>query len=129
MRRALSILFVLLFGLGPLSAVLEASDAAGLPACCRRHGAHHCAASMNMGAIASPAQPNSAPVVSAPFTCPYYPGAIAAVLTHAPAFTTASVELPALTAHTHKPAGHRAVTFASPVRTHAGRGPPSTHLS
>ena len=43
MRRAFSILLVLLFGAGPLSFAFSASDDISLPACCRRHGAHHCA--------------------------------------------------------------------------------------
>ena len=42
MRRALSILLVLFFGLGPLTATLQGSDDSRLPACCRRNGAHHC---------------------------------------------------------------------------------------
>jgi len=43
MRRTLSIFLVLFFGLGPVAAALHAEEDAGLPACCRRHGAHHCA--------------------------------------------------------------------------------------
>src|SRR5262249_49252306 len=44
MRRAFSILFVLLFGLAPLGPILDGDDPS-LPACCRRHGEHHCAMS------------------------------------------------------------------------------------
>ncbi len=43
MRRGFSILLILFFGLGPLSAFVDGSEDASLPACCRRHGAHHCA--------------------------------------------------------------------------------------
>jgi hypothetical protein len=43
MRRVFSIFLILFFGLGPLSALVEGSDDASLPACCRRLGAHHCA--------------------------------------------------------------------------------------
>lgn len=43
MRRALSILLMVLFGAGPLSFALNLSDDITLPACCRRLGAHHCA--------------------------------------------------------------------------------------
>src|SRR3569833_4497779 len=43
MRRSLSILLMLLFGAGPLSFAFNLSDDLSLPACCRRHGAHHCA--------------------------------------------------------------------------------------
>src|ERR1019366_302798 len=42
MRHVLSILFVLLFGMGPLATTVVHDDAS-LPACCRRLGAHHCA--------------------------------------------------------------------------------------
>src|SRR3569833_2913797 len=43
MRRALSILLVLLFGAGPLTSAFSVSDDILLPPCCRRNGAHHCA--------------------------------------------------------------------------------------
>jgi len=43
MRRALSILLMVLFGAGPLSFAFSLSDDISLPACCRRLGAHHCA--------------------------------------------------------------------------------------
>ena len=43
MRRGFSIFLVLFFGLGPLSALVDGSEDASLPPCCRRHGAHHCA--------------------------------------------------------------------------------------
>ena len=43
MRRALSILLMLLVGAGPLSYAFSLSDELSLPACCRRNGAHHCA--------------------------------------------------------------------------------------
>ena len=43
MRRGFSIFLILFFGLGPLSALIDGSEDASLPPCCRRHGAHHCA--------------------------------------------------------------------------------------
>jgi hypothetical protein len=46
MRRWLAIAMMLCFG-APLTAPLFAADAANnLPACCRRDGRHHCAASL-----------------------------------------------------------------------------------
>jgi len=44
MRRALSIVLLAVFFLPPLASCFasEAIDDAGVPACCRRHGLHHC---------------------------------------------------------------------------------------
>src|ERR1700759_1399084 len=71
MRRVFSILFILLFGLGPLAATIDGDDAS-LPACCRRHGAHHCAlsstASSRTNQLAS-----RAPALTAPSHCPLFP--------------------------------------------------------
>jgi hypothetical protein len=67
MRRAVSILMVILFWLAPVSLLLPGSDEAHLPMCCRRHGAHHCAMSAD-GARAT----ESAPIVAAPDHCPRY---------------------------------------------------------
>jgi hypothetical protein len=64
-RRLISIAMVLLFWLGPLSALLPGSDESQLPACCRRHGAHHCA-------MASGGVSGAGDVVSAPSRCPQY---------------------------------------------------------
>ena len=50
MRRAISIFLILFFWLGPLETLLPGGEDARLPACCRRHGAHHCA--MTLGAMA-----------------------------------------------------------------------------
>ena len=41
MRRALSSLLILFFGLGPLAVTLSDGDESRLPFCCRRHGDHH----------------------------------------------------------------------------------------
>ena len=68
MRRGLSILLVLLFAAGPLSFVLSASGDASLPACCRRHGAHHCA----MDAQVAAGAPGDA-ILKAPSRCPQFP--------------------------------------------------------
>ncbi|MGA7342103.1 MAG: hypothetical protein WBE72_01135 [Terracidiphilus sp.] len=122
MRRGFSIFLILLFGLGPLSATLEASDDAGLPPCCRRHGAHHCAMAMQMAA--AEAQSDSRPAFSAPLTCPYYPGATAAILAPVPALIAVAARLPALMAQAYRSAIARTAAHSNPSRTHAGRGPP-----
>lgn len=70
MRRSLSILLMLVFGLGPLTLAIQQNDDSSLPACCRRHGAHHCA----MSGDAGPQQLNSQlPVFKAPSRCPLFP--------------------------------------------------------
>src|SRR5664279_6171246 len=70
MRRSLSILLLVLFWLAPLAALLPGSDEARLPACCRRHGVHHCTMSADSsGAAAAPGHH-----LSAPSQCPRLPG-------------------------------------------------------
>jgi hypothetical protein len=123
MRRGFSILLILLFGLGPLSATVEADDDAHLPACCRRHGAHHCA--MSMETAAATVQPRSTPVVSAPLTCPYYPGCVAAITGPIQALAVAAVHIPALAVRSYRSAVAEMAAVSNPSRTHAGRGPPS----
>lgn len=125
MRRGFSILLIFLFGLGPLSATLEGNDEAGLPACCRRHGAHHCAVSMQMADSGVQAQSQSAPVLSAPLTCPAYPGSAAVITGPGSALVAAAANLPILAARTYKSTTIAAVVLSNPSRTHAGRGPPS----
>lgn len=67
MRRPLSILIVAIFAFGPLSALLPGAEEAQLPACCRRHGAHHCAMAATMSA-----PPPGTQQVTAPNRCPFY---------------------------------------------------------
>jgi hypothetical protein len=46
MRRIVAVALLAIFGLLPLiAAALPADTESTLPACCRRHGAHHCAMS------------------------------------------------------------------------------------
>lgn len=123
MRRLLSILLVIFFGFGPLTATLQGGDDSSLPACCRRNGAHHCA--MADEALARIASESGAPAFSAPSHCPLYP--------HAPAVTIAPVH--ALAARISTPASllkrpstppalHLSMAVSDPG-THSGRGPPA----
>lgn len=64
MRRFVSILFLLLCTLGPLSAVLPGSEDSQLPACCRRHGAHHCSMAAE--------QASDGHALAAPTHCPQF---------------------------------------------------------
>jgi hypothetical protein len=123
MRRGFSILLVLVFSLGPLAFTLDAGGDAGLPPCCRRHGAHHCA--MRMAGDTSAAQSNSAPAVSAPLTCPHYPGATALLTGPDRALAATASRLHALTALAAAPALRLLAAASHPGAAYAGRGPPS----
>jgi hypothetical protein len=46
MRRAIAVLLMLVFSSMLIAPVLAADPEASLPACCRRHGKHHCAMRM-----------------------------------------------------------------------------------
>ncbi|HWE87365.1 MAG TPA: hypothetical protein VG267_20635 [Terracidiphilus sp.] len=115
MRRPLSILIVALFLFAPLSALLPGAADAQLPACCRRHGAHHCA-------MASTAAPPSSHQLTAPSHCPLYrTGHLAPTtvfhLALAPAATGfMATRVPP--AHSSSPAFRRSRNLSS-------RGPPS----
>ena len=123
MRRGFSILLILFFALGPLSATLGASEDASLPACCRRHGAHHCA--MSRETSASTVESGSTPVVHAPFTCPYYPASVATVSGSILALVAAAVRVPVPAARSYRSVAVTMVALSNPSRTHSGRGPPS----
>ena len=130
MRRGFSILLILFFGLGPLSATAGASDDnSTLPACCRRGGAHHCALAMQRAAADASLPPGSTPVVSAPLTCPYYPGAAVAITGPVPALAASPARLPILTVGFYSAATVATPGLSSPNRTHSGRGPPANLLS
>jgi hypothetical protein len=129
MRRVLAILLIAFFGLGPLSAGLSADDDSGLPPCCRRHGAHHCAMAMQMAAMMAKALSGSTPILTAPLTCPAYPGYTAATTAPPPAIAASSVTLPVLLAQPHSPAAGRAAARISQLRTRTNRGPPRTFPS
>ena len=128
MRRGFSIFLVLFFGLGPLSALVDGSEDAGLPPCCRRHGAHHCAMYAHPG-HAGGLGIDPRPAVSDPLTCPHYPGPTITMLMPAHAVTAASARLrPDSWVAVAAPRYGRGA-FRSPDFTHAGRGPPATNPS
>jgi hypothetical protein len=120
MRRGFSLLLLAIFLLGPLAAAMGDDDAS-LPPCCRRNGAHHCSMARLKAAILASGQP----IVTAPSTCPNYPGenALTTPPLHglAPA-ATAEISLPAAS---HTPAAARAAARASNARTRSSRAPPA----
>jgi hypothetical protein len=128
MKRILSTLLILMFGLWPLAEALPARSELRLPACCRRHGAHHCAMSAAMASMADQATPSSTPVLTAPSHCPYYPGSMTASTTPAYAMFASATALPVLFAQDHFPAASDAAARQSQIHTHAGRGPPTSLL-
>jgi len=128
MKRILSTFLILTFGLGPLAEAIPANAESRLPACCRRHGPHHCALSTEMAAKAAQAPPGSAPVLSAPSHCPNFPGLMAASTTPVYAMVASAAGLPVLLAQAHSPAASRTAARLSQIRTRAGRAPPSSLL-
>ena len=125
MRRGLSLFLILFFGLGPLAAGLAGSDESRLPACCRRHGAHHCA--MPAG-LRSRMAASSEPLLAAPSTCPSFPAFASTCPAPAHALPASASSMPVLLARQHSPAASRAAARLSQIRTRAGRGPPSIAL-
>ncbi len=124
MRRGFSIFLVLLFLLSPLAPALGAGQDLSLPACCRRHGAHHCAMAMGTPQRMEQAQNGSGPAFSAPLTCPYYPGPAALMNGPAPALASTAAGLPAAFAETFARVTWPSTIRSHPAITHAGRGPP-----
>lgn len=128
MRRILSIILVLFFGLGPLSAMAPGSDEMNLPPCCRRHGAHHCAMAAHMAAqmAAMTAQiaADGRQSIGAPLTCPLYPGPTIAVLMPAHALLALPAALPAPRTSAGAFVPLLITAFSAPSNAYAGRGPP-----
>lgn len=123
MRRGLSILLALLFGVGPLGAALPGGNEASLPACCRRQGTHHCAMA---GRMASAETGKTA--ISAPSTCPRYPGLAIALLM--PAHALAAIRYEFAIRNTVAPAAlpPRLPSLSDVSDPCAGRGPPQLRL-
>jgi len=129
MRRSFSIFLVLFFGFGPLSAFVDGSQDAGLPACCRRHGAHHCAMYAEIMAMRAGRGIDSTPSFSVPLTCPLYHGPALSMLIPAHALTAAAAKLADQFTQPSAPAFEPIAAFSTPSHAHAGRGPPASDLS
>jgi hypothetical protein len=123
MRRAASLILVLFFGFGPLTGLLQSSDDARLPACCRRQGAHHCAMAMQMAAMEAPGK---TPILTAPVTCPMFPGFMAGPSAPAHALAASAAGLPALQTQSLSPAFISANALTGLIRARAARGPPAS---
>lgn len=126
-QRTLGVFLISLFCLGPLAAMLPADNDSRLPACCRRHGAHHCA--MADSGMAQRNQPASGPpIFTAPSHCPLYPTAGFATIGPIQALTSSAQGRTILLAQSHSPAATRAAARMSQLRTRADRGPPASIL-
>jgi hypothetical protein len=129
MRRGFSIFLVLLFGLGPLSALVDGSTDASLPPCCRRHGTHHCAIYQRILAMRARRAFDPRPAVSDPLTCPNYPGPTMAMLMPSHATTIAAIEALEWTDGSQVGVALLTRVDSTPLRVHAGRGPPAVHFT
>ncbi len=129
MRRVLSIILVVFFGIGPLPASLGAGDDARLPACCRRHGAHHCAMSERTAEQMVRSDSGSTPFLSSPSQCPWYPDSSAANTSPVHALASHFANLIASVIQRHALAALEAVRCNGLICTHPGRGPPSPSLT
>jgi hypothetical protein len=127
MRRFLSILLVVFFGLGPLMATLPGEDDARLPACCRRSGAHHCAMSSALQSWVLRAESRTA-VFTARSHCPSYPNSPGAITAPVHALARAVASTPAPLAQARLSDSLRIAIFSASLRTRTNRGPPA-HLS
>jgi len=125
MRRGFSIVLMLVFGLVPLSPLVDGSEDVFLPSCCRRHGAHHCAMAVQRAAMRARIERESTPAFVNPVTCPDYPGSATALSTLPPALTAAARDIRSQAVRAHVAPDSPAAANASPSRTHAGRGPPT----
>jgi hypothetical protein len=126
MRRAASLILVLFFGFGPLTGLLQSSDDARLPACCRRHGAHHCAMAMQMAAMLAEQVSGKTPILTAPVTCPMFPGFLSGPSAPSHALAASAGTLPALHSQTHSQASASANELSGLIRARAARGPPTS---
>ena len=124
MRRALSILLVLFFSLGPLTAALRADDDSRLPACCRRHGQHHCAMNGPSSIAAMLAASGATPVVTAPAHCPYFPEFLSRSMAPTSALAPAAFAIPAPRVQALSLSPNRASVRLRAIRASLIRGPP-----
>jgi hypothetical protein len=133
MRRILSILMLLVLGLGPVvpaealasgmaSGWTGKVDEARLPACCRRGGKHHC----EMGS----SRPESASetIISAKDCCPFSPHSLTSIAPTASALASAPVSSIAYGTELRARCAHAAAATMSERRNWPKRGPPAAQI-
>lgn len=117
MRRTLAIALVVLFWLPPVFALLPGAQEFTLPACCRRHGIHHCAMAMAMAGETGPGH-----FFAATHHCPFYRNAPRATV---PAFVSPASPIAHLVPETRASFIVLNTIALDAAYETSGRGPPS----
>jgi hypothetical protein len=120
-------------GLGPVAQALSADAPISgwtgkvreshLPACCRRHGAHHCA--MGLSSAATPADAETS--VSSTGCCPAFPRSIATAVPPFDSLPETHRPMP-LIAEFHSPQQATVAAGISARRSWPKRGPPTSSV-
>jgi hypothetical protein len=123
MRRPLSIALLALFILPMISPLfaLSSDPDAGLPACCRRNGKHHCMMTM----AEAQASLHGTELSATPGKCPYYPAAATQARHHDLSLHAAALVFAAVISH---PAIHLQTEARARVARDCARqkrGPPA----
>jgi len=132
MRRILSILLLMVLGLGPAAdaGALASGPASGwtgkidetrIPACCRRNGKHHCA----MSTVGETAQTTGETSISANDCCPCSPRALVSTAPSVVAVLGGRRDAIGRTANLRLPHASTAPTRVSDRRSWPKRGPPA----
>lgn len=125
MRRPLAVVFALFFAFGPLQVLFGAGEDLRLPACCRRHGAHHC--EMSADALSALGLGDSSTrTVRAPNTCPQYPGFVLRNTNTTAALAVPQASLPAQLKQAREQLDRVNTAEILPIRLHSGRAPPAS---
>ena len=119
MRRPLAILFTLALLLAPLAELLPGAEDARLPACCRRHGMHHCSMDRMLTGMR---KESGTAAVAPPSHCPLYSIPGAAVTAH---FLFAAAFSYRHAAQTPVAVATLAQPRIAPAISRTGRAPPS----
>lgn len=129
LRRTFCTILILILGVGPLALVFPANSDLRLPACCRRHGAHHCAMSAEGASMLVRASSGHLPALTNRTQCPCFPDSIAASPVTVHALVAQQFCLPAPEAAPHSPAIRRATVHDTVLRSSGSRGPPASNFS
>jgi len=139
MRRILSILVMLVLGLGPSVATVPAAalasgwtgkvDESHLPSCCRRHGKHQCAMdSQGQDSQGQTIAPSRETAVGANDSCPFMPHALASTAPSVTALLRDSAISMLLPAESSSPHSGTAVARVTDRRSWPKRGPPALQI-
>jgi len=82
-----------------------------------------------MAAMDAQAQSEKTPAVSAPMTCPSYPGTVALLSTPVQSLAGSSRPCDEMRKFEFVQVAEQSSPLSRPAQTHAGRGPPAANLS